>query len=299
MAARMEININGTDKIAALMEKRRSDRVSLNVRFDVFGLDVFGKDFRETAITERVSRHGASIVLARALAPEQVVTLRRRSPSFEAEARIIGQVGICPTGHIYGIALLRAVDFWGIRFAPLTPAEDSLVRLVLCCCSCSLQEVVDVSEVEISVLQANDRLVRPCVSCRQSTPWSHGSSSRPPLFAGTGNPAGRLLATAQPVAESVPGTYARQRKYGRVKVSLLTCIQQPGAEELVRAVDISRGGVRFQSSREYMRNAWIQVAVPFAPAGANIFIPGRIIWGAVFSGDTAAHYGVKYVVPSY
>ena len=61
MAARMEININGTDKIAAMMEKRRSDRVSLSVRFDAFGLDVFGKDFLESAITERVSRHGASI----------------------------------------------------------------------------------------------------------------------------------------------------------------------------------------------------------------------------------------------
>ncbi len=292
----MEINLAGTAEIAALVEKRRSDRVSVGIRLDVFGVDVFGKDFRETAITERVSRYGASLIIGRALAPEQTIILRRRIPHLETEARVIGQVGINPAGHVYGVALLSPVDFWGIRFAPLSAGEDSLVRLVLTCCSCSLQEVVDVNEIEIGVLQANDRLMRPCLRCHQSTAWVHGSESHSSRPAANGNSATQVLAAVRTIAETTPGTYARQRKHPRVRASLLSCIQTPGEQQLVRTVDISRGGLRFQSTREYNRHAWVQAAVPFTVGGANIFVPARIVWSAVFPGDRAAHYGAKYVV---
>jgi hypothetical protein len=284
------------DETNAAVENRRSDRVSLAVPVDVFGIDLFGKDFHEKAFTERVSRHGASIVIARALAPEQVITLGRQSPKLEAEARIVGQVGICPTGHIYGIALVQEVKFWGIRFAPLAPAENALVRLVLSCCSCSSQEVVDLTEIEFSVLQANDRLARPCPTCRQPTVWTHGNI--------TPSPSDLLTATLLDVAprqalQPSPGTYPVRRKYSRLAVNLLSCVKKPGEEELVRALDISRGGVRFQSSRKYDDHTWLQISVPFTLGGANIFTPGRIVWSAHLSNNEAAQYGVKYISPSY
>lgn len=279
------------DEITASFEKRRSDRVSMAVQFDVSGIDPFGHRFSERAVTERVSRHGASIVLARALAPEQIVTFRRQSPPLETEARIIGQVGICPTGHIYGITFVRESNFWGIRFAPLAPTENSLLRLILSCCSCSCREVVDLTEIELRVLRANDRLTRQCVHCRQSTLWTHGSISKTPAV----HPAvpSEVMATPTPT-----GDWAVRRRYPRVRGSFLCCVQKPGEEELVRSVDISRGGVRFQSSRKY-DHTWIQVSVPFTPGGANIFTPGRIVWSALLSGKEPAHYGVKYVAPSY
>ncbi len=57
----------------------------------------------------------------------------------------------------------------------------------------------------------------------------------------------------------------------------MACIQEPGgAEDVVQALDLSRGGITFQGTRPYEVNTWINLAVPYMPGAANIFVAGRI-----------------------
>jgi hypothetical protein len=74
-------------------DARRTDRVCLNLAIQVSGTDVSGQDFEDEGRTISISRYGATIVLARKLAPGQRTTIRNLSTRKEAKVRVVGQIG--------------------------------------------------------------------------------------------------------------------------------------------------------------------------------------------------------------
>ena len=115
--------------------RRRSDRVSLSFPIVVSGADLAtGHSFVENGRTLLISRTGGTIVLSRVLGPEQTIFIKCAATQKEAEARIVGQLGIQLDSHIYGIAVLDPkVELWGVRFPEPSEAEKALGRVCLQC----------------------------------------------------------------------------------------------------------------------------------------------------------------------
>ena len=282
-------------------EKRQSERISLSLPIEVWGTDLSGRDFKQKAVTKQLARYGGTMILGIALGPEQVVAIQLLSGrAQEANVKIVGQVGLQTLGHVYGFAFQDETKqtFWGIHFPPLGENEDFLTKVVVECGGCSRREIAPLNEVEFDVFEANDRITRHCGDCRQSTTWKQatfeGTDSRPARPAlpselpsqNTPPTVGKATAPASPAADL--------RRARRVKVSLKGCILLGGDEQIVSVLDLSRGGIRFHAQRKYDMDQWVQVAVPYTMASANIFRPGRILWRKE-RGDKAFLYGLKFV----
>ena len=87
-----------------------------------------------------------------------------------------------------------------------------------------------------------------------------------------------------------------KRRHVRVVVHMTVCVRHGFlGEDLVSTEDVSRGGFRFKSRKRYSVGAQLSVAVPFAPGGANIFVPARIAHVRELLGDNTFVYGVTYI----
>ena len=70
-----------------------------------------------------------------------------------------------------------------------------------------------------------------------------------------------------------------RRKHARTKVNFKARIRRAdGSDDVVACEDMSRGGIRFKSQRQYFEKAMIEVAVPYAPGDSAIFVPAQIAW---------------------
>ena len=85
-----------------------------------------------------------------------------------------------------------------------------------------------------------------------------------------------------------------RRKHTRLKVELKGCILFGGQETTIEIADMSKGGVRFRSRRDFAQGLLVRAAVPYNPGAANIFVAARITWcRSQPSGMTEC--GLKYV----
>ena len=258
--------------------RRRSDRVMLSLAIEVTATDHKGARFTEASRTEMVSRHGASIVLGRGVSLEQGMTVRRPTLDLEIKATILGQLGIRTEGPVYGVAFVsEAPDFWGISFPPPAAEGDVAPRVLLQCVGCIGRRIFTLNEMEFRVFEANQRLSHPCVECSKATTWM-----RVPT------------ATAADGREISKGP--QDRLHQRTKVKMMACIQYPGRkDDVVQLMDVSRGGVSFRSDRNYAQDCWINVAAPYTPGTANIFVAGRIARKQPTEDPLCFEYGVQYV----
>ncbi len=295
-------------KNSRAVKRRRSDRVSLSLPIIVSGTDIAGgTDFVENARTQLVSRSGATIVLSRVLGPEQTVFIRCIPTQRESECRVVGQLGIQLDCHLYGVAVLNAkVELWGVRFPDVSQAEMALGRVCLQCISCQTREVCYLSEVELEVFEVNHNLGRSCSHCREWTLWKEvpGEFAEPPAASGAA-PEAAPDAAPSPLPEAAPEAPAvalppveirNRRRFTRTNLRKQGCVRQPGSDpDIVLVLDMSRGGVRFESKRIYRRFSWVEIAVPYIGGGcAEVFVPGRIA-RVVERKDGMLEYGIVYV----
>jgi hypothetical protein len=210
------------------------------------------------------------------------LTIRRSPKGAETIVRVVGQVGIRSHGYVYGIALADENKFWGVQFPS---AASDIIQMTLRCSCCATTEQAALNEIERSVLQANGMLSRSCSECRASTFWHV-------LQPAEANQ--EITNQVSGVMPAKPGT-TRRRKNLRTSMRASACICQPtGLRDVASVLDISRGGIAFRSSQTYTVNSWIELAVPYTEGGANIFVPGRIVWERQASAGFR-EYGVQYV----
>jgi hypothetical protein len=194
----------------------------------------------------------------------------------EAHGRVVGQTGICAEGNLYGVEVLNAGEtFWGIRFPRQTEIEEGTARILLQCSKCQNSEVAVLNEVDLSVFQVTHHLTRKCSTCSGDTAW-------------------KTVQEKTDADEAHNGKKADHRKYARISMKTMACVGLPGPHaDIVDVVNVSRGGVCFRSSKPYAEDTWVQVAVPYMPEAANIFVAGRIVRSRRMN-NVLAEYGVEY-----
>jgi hypothetical protein len=275
---------------------RRSDRVSLTLLLEASGLDMHGQEFQVPAKTMLINRGGAVIVLERELAPEQQILIQRKTPAEahrQSPVRIVRQIGRERDGYLYGIEILEmGKDLWGVEFPEIPESTDAVAKMLLECSYCNAREVVHLNELELRAFEINRGIARHCKSCRVPSIWTQASNEVEQKVRSSGNRGRR----AKEVPGSVPDEgEQRERRRIRLHTRLTACIRQTGTDdELAVCEDISPIGMCFRSKRRYDADTPIDVAVPYSPEAANIFLPARIVYSEEIPKAGLFRHGTEY-----
>lgn len=262
---------------------RSSDRVYLELPIIIAGTDATGRNFEEETKTLVVSRRGAKIISRYSLAPQQKLRIRCLKTHFESDLRVVGPIGGEEEGYYYGVEVLEAgTNFWGIEFPALPVAGKAASRVLLECTRCHSQEVVYLDVFELEVFLANESLMRPCSKCAGVPLWM------PPVREG-GEQAIREVPPS-------PSPAINKRKDPRINLNVKACIRHPEfGDEIVRTENVSRGGFRFRSKKDYAVATLIEAALPYVPGAANIFAFARITYKEDLPAEGMIAYGVAYM----
>ena len=99
-----------------------------------------------------------------------------------------------------------------------------------------------------------------------------------------------------PVQEKPAAPGANRRKHPRVKVKYSACIRnQERGDDIVACEDMSKGGLRFKSSKNYYAKSLIEVAVPYQPGQPAIFVPAQIVFVEELPEQRLFRCGVQYL----
>jgi hypothetical protein len=167
--------------------------------------------------------------------------------------------------------------------------------------------MVEQSDQESDVYMVNEGIVRSCKRCGSSTIWKRATED-----AG-GEPARMETTTTEaeeraepvetlPAASPDPAAAAQpaastenRRKHVRTKVNFKARIRSYAfGDDIVMCEDISRGGLRFKSRKEYVAKTEIEVAAPYAPGTPDIFVRGRIVYVVELKQERRFRCGVCY-----
>jgi hypothetical protein len=267
------------------MEYRRSDRVYIELRIQISGVDAIGGSFAEQTQTLVVSRHGAKVISRHVLVPQQSLNLRCYRTGIETLVRVVGQIGHVEEGYYYGLEVADAqVNVWGIEFPSLRETEGAAGRVLLECVRCHAQEVVHLDVFALEVLLANQTLTRPCKQCPGlgNTLWQQAAVRE-----------GEETAVSKIAV--MPLRTINERRDPRVALRVSVCIRHPEfGDELATTENVSRGGFRFMSRRRYPQGTIIEVALPYTPGAANIFAPAQIVYASEAPEGGLHAHGVAY-----
>jgi hypothetical protein len=282
---------------------RRSSRIPREIAILLVGSDMEGKVFSEETKTVVLSRHGAGILSRYVLSAEQELILRRLDTNQEAEIRVVGQLGSHGESHTYGVGFLDPeMDLWGLPFPGMTESEKVASRVLLQCSGCKAREMVEQSDLESDVYLVNEGIVRSCKSCGSSTYWKRATeddgSDAVPLETPPEGEEGAEPAETLPAASPDPAPAARRenrRKHVRTKVNFKGCVRSyTFGDDIVTCEDISRGGLRFKSRKEYVAKTDIEVAAPYSPGSPAIFVRGQIVHVEELKQERRFRCGVSY-----
>ncbi len=290
---------------------RRGARIPKEIAILLTGSDMDGKVFSERTKTVVLSRHGAGIISGYKLSAEQELIVRCTDSNKEAEIRVVGQIGAQPNGYTYGVAFLDPhLDFWGVEFPPMSESDKQASTVWLECSGCKRHERAVHSDLEADVYAINDGLVRYCKKCGSSTVWKHvtGDFEEEPdplvLASKTVAPAApvrtavEVMEQPEPAVEPAKPAAApeNRRKHRRTRVTFTACVRRAGSDEndIVGCEDMSRGGLRFKSKKEYYEQTMIEVAVPYSPSSQSIFVSGKIVYVQELPEQKLFRCGVAY-----
>src|SRR5207247_9974691 len=97
-----------------------------------------------------------------------------------------------------------------------------------------------------------------------------------------------------PGCKTTPRVETR-RKHVRTKVKFGGCIPSYRVgEDIVKCEDMSRGGLCFNSRKEYAAKAQIEVAATFSPGTQAIFVRGQIVHVTELKRERRFRCGVCY-----
>lgn len=260
-------------------QRRRSDRISLSVPIWVKGVGRDGLALAERAKTVALSRHGATIVLMRAVLPGDCLTICHIESGTEVECRVVEEVGGQKDIHLYGVALVNPeINPWAIDFPPLARAENAAARVLLECNACRNIGVVYLDEMEAEVFVSSRYISRPCLQCQRTTLWRDRHAVAGGYLAASGH------------------RTTNDRLRPRVQTRIPVCIRQRGlGDEVALTENLSRGGFSFKSPTYYYAGSIVHAAVPYSPGSGNIFAPARIIHARPVPSEGVNHHGLAHI----
>jgi hypothetical protein len=276
--------------------RRQSDRVSLTVLLDASGIDRQGQEFNEPAKTLMVSRRGAMVVFGRDLKPEQQIHIRRKAKTEshrQSRVRVVNQMGKQRDGFLYSIEILDPeVDMWGVEFPAVSEGTQAVAKMLLECTYCHQREVAYLNELELRAFEINRGVARHCNHCNVPSIWIQAPNEDEKKLSARATKARRANEAPEPKPVDAE---QRQRQRLCLQTRLTACIRQPGEDdELAVCEDISPMGMCFRSKRRLDANTFIEVAVPYSPAAANIFLPARIVYSEELPKAGLFRHGTEY-----
>jgi len=285
--------------MASSAAQRRSDRVSLTLLLEASGKDVNDQEFTLPARTMQINRTGAVILLERDLRADQRIEIRRLAPSEahrHTQIRIVGQFGLQKEGFVYGVEILDPQsDIWNIEFPPIAESEEAVARMLLECTYCRSREVVYLNELELRGFETTRGIARLCKTCGVPSTWTQAPHENEKKLASRG---ARARRNQDGVDEIPPGGEQRERQRLRMKTRLTACIRQTNTDdELAVCEDISPVGMCFRSKRRYEPGTKVDVAVPYSPETANIFLPSNVVYSEEIPKAGLFRHGVEYRRP--
>jgi len=267
---------------------RQSDRVSFRMPVEASWTGNGGLEVTQSAETLLVSRNGAVVRLAEKFFAGQEITLRRQREGDSwkiARARIVAEIDQGPEGFLYAIAIVDPrADFWDIDFPAPHKAQEALARLLMECSFCQRREVVYLNEPELKSFEIRKCVARVCPHCDSPSIWIEAQPEVAPVV--------------PDIPDTPDGRVAPRRNRTRVKARVLACIRRRGfQEEVAVCEDLSKGGISFRSRNQYPEGTRVEVAVPFTPGSAAIFVPIRIVSSQAIPAAGLFRHGAAYVRP--
>jgi hypothetical protein len=313
---------------------RRSGRITKQVPLLLIGSNAEGRVFTEEACTSVLSLHGAGILCASRLHPDQELVLRSLESNREANVRIIGEIGTEDGKSAYGVAFTdEQLDFWNVDFVAPYSSSPPPAPLYLECSHCNSPLHLEDGDFEFDVCAIHGGLVRFCNQCRFTTVWKVTAPSaaktsetrfpglvlatEPSDFIPSGyysaypeentavkQDADVALATvpsAVPTAGCEPGHAPddNRRLHRRAKVNYCACVRSEiYGDDIVNCLDMSRGGVAFRTKNPYLLAGEVRIAVPFSresPDAPAIFVSAKIATRNVLADGKSFRCGVAFI----
>jgi len=260
----------------------------LQLPVEVIGADLYGQQFFEQTRTVTIHRNGVSILLANKLGPDSEVILRNPETNEEATAFVVGQTHEEKTGHVYGLAFLDpSANLWHIQF----PAAEAARMVQLECSGCHAVRALSLSEIELEIFEAKQELTRSCDNCHSFMTWRE--TSRESVGKTPSNSPGQAPKPKM-IDSPIESLVEERRKNRRAGMKTAACVRFSGAEVVVACEDISKGGFRFTSAKEYPQGTRVEVAAPYTRSSTNIFTPAGIIYCHKMPNGQFRH-GVSYI----
>jgi len=178
-----------------------------------------------------------------------------------------------------------------VEFPPSPESLEAVARMLVECSYCRNREVVHLNELELRAFEANRGIARHCKVCGVPSIWVQAPHEDEKKL--TGRSRARRAAEA-------PGSIPkegdqRQRARLRLQTRLTACVRQTNADdELAVCEDISPLGVCFRSKRRYDAGTLVEVAVPYSPEAANIFLPASVVYSEEMPKAGLFRHGAEY-----
>ncbi len=251
---------------------------------EVIGPNLHGQQFFERTETLTIARNAVTILLKSILAADAEVIIRNPETDEEAVACAVGVPQGDGSAHIYKFIFTDSTaNIWHLQFPAAEPPK--LVQLE--CSGCHTVSSHSLSEGELELFESARQLVRPCKGCNSLRTWKDPAREAAPRKR-VGPP------KQDPIPAKAASSPEERRKNRRTAMKMTACIRFSGLEDVVNCEDISKGGFRFSSPKEYPEGTRVEVAVPYAESGLNIFSQA-IIKHCVKKPDGEFCHGVSHV----
>ena len=266
---------------------RQSDRVSFRMPVEASWANGSGAETKQKAETMLVSRNGGVLRLKDKLFTGQELTIRRQREGDHwktARARIVAEIDQDGDGYLYAIAILDPrADFWDIDFPTPQSAPEALARLLMECSFCQRREVVYLNEPEVKSFEVRKCVARVCTHCDSPSIWIEAQQES----------ASEAGAASNGRRARVPAAESDARKGAGFGVHSAAGIRG----EVAVCEDLSKGGLSFRSRNQYEEGSRVEVAVPFTPGSAAIFVPIRIVFSQAIPSAGLYRHGAAYLRP--
>ena len=203
----------------------------------------------------------------------------------------MGQFGRQKDGYLYGIEVPDpAVDLWGVDSRR---SQNRPKRWRACCWSAVLPEPRGRApeRAGASGFETNRGVARHCKTCGVPSIWTQAPHEDEKKLTCARRARRRAKCRGAIPAER----RAAERAAHAAEDAAYGVHSAAGADdELAVCEDISPIGMCFRSKRRYERNTPIDVAVPYSPDAANIFLPARVVYSEEMPKAGLFRHGTEY-----
>ena len=246
----------------------------------ILGWDTTGAELTSAGLTSVVGADGCVLYTPEPLPFQGRVVLCCNNKEIEGFMKpcepVLANVGPAKLDRYQYIVGFEQADetYWDVQ---LEVCETALQQAQIECRACQHCLAADLNGLEAMIYQAHAAIFRTCPCCRERTKFTAPHKGNTVYEAASQDP--NLVVSGHEIYElRKPKKDINDRQHGRIPTHAKAFLRIPGRdEELVNVLDVSRGGLRFESPNNYEVGLEMEVALHYVEGGNNIFQKGRIV----------------------